>query len=825
MKEKFSKRIQNIIKKAKQEAIRMGHSYVGSEHLLLGLFSQTSGVSKNIFDIYDLNLNELIKMTEDMIKTSSGTMTLGHLPLTRRAERIIRNAYREASKNGFEIADDQHLLLAFLKESDGLAYEILDSISLVFEDVNELINSDKVDLKQKLTSRNVNNETKKETPTLDHFSRDLTQLSKDGRLDPVIGRENEVNRVVQILSRRKKNNPILIGEPGVGKTAIIEGLAQRIVNKTVPKSLYTKRIVSLDLALIISGTKYRGQFEERLKNILDEIKNNGNIIIFIDEIHTIVGAGSSSGSLDASNMIKPSLARAEIHCIGATTLNEFRNYIESDGALERRFQKVLVIEPSKSESLKILNGLKSKYENYHRVKYTSEALKACITLSERYISERFLPDKAIDIMDEAGARAHLTDFKIPKLITKIEKEICELKIEKETKVQKQLFEEAAVIRDKEKKVNIKLDNENRKWELKELKNIVEINFENIADIVSSMTEIPLSKIKKTESNQLLNLDKKLKKYIIGQEKAIDVLVKAVKRSRTGISNPERPGGVFLFLGPTGVGKTELAKVFARNVYLKKDSIIKIDMSEFKQEFTSSRLLGSPPGYIGYEKGGDLTEKVRRNPYSVILFDEIEKAHPSIFNIFLQIFDEGILTDSLGRKINFRNSIIIMTSNMGTKKFTTKGYGFDGNQSSKSFLKMEKQILKEVEKIFSTELINRIDESVIFNSLTKSNVYKIIDLQMVNILKILEERGYTIKIDRSAKNLLANEGYNPKYGVRQLRRKIQTLIENPISDMLLKGEASLNSQIILSSKDKKLLYKVHKTIDPKIVKEKNKNLPN
>tara|TARA_B100001250_G_scaffold396475_1_gene402500 strand:- start:467 stop:2935 length:2469 start_codon:yes stop_codon:yes gene_type:complete len=822
MKEKFSKRIQNIIKKAKEEAIRMGHSYVGSEHLLLGLFSQKSGMSKKIFDIYDLDLNQIIKMTEDMINTSSGTMTLGHLPLTRRAERIIRNAYREASKNGVDIADDHHLLLAFLKESDGLVYEILDSISLVFEDVNELINSDKTDLKEKLFSRKVSNDTEKETPTVDHFSRDITQLSKDDKLDPVIGRENEINRVIQILSRRKKNNPILIGEPGVGKTAIIEGLAQRISNKTVPRSLYKKRILSLDLALIISGTKYRGQFEERLKNILDEIKNNGNIIIFIDEIHTIVGAGSSSGSLDASNMIKPSLARAEIHCIGATTLDEYRNYIENDGALERRFQKVLVNEPSKNETFKILNGLKRKYENYHRVKYTPEALKACVSLSERYLSDRYLPDKAIDIMDEAGARAHLINFKIPRLITKIEKEISELKKEKETKVLKQLFEEAAIIRDKEKKVNIKLDNENKKWESKELKNIVEINFENIADIVSLMTEIPLTKIKKTESNQLLNLDRKLKKYIIGQGKAIDILVKAVKRSRTGINNPERPVGVFLFLGPTGVGKTELAKVFARNVYLKKDSIIKIDMSEFKQEFTSSRLLGSPPGYIGYEKGGDLTEKVRRNPYSVILFDEIEKAHPNIFNIFLQIFDEGILTDSLGRKINFRNSIIIMTSNMGTKKFISKGYGFGGNKGSKSFLEMKKQIMKEVEKIFSPELINRIDESVIFNSLTKPNVYKIIDLQMIKTIEILKKKKITIKLDRSAKNLLANEGYNPKYGVRHLRRKFQTLIENPISDMLLRDELSSNSLIIFSSKENKISYKI---INSKIVKEKNKDLPN
>ncbi len=818
MKEKFSKRIQYIIKKAKEEAIRMGHSYVGSEHLLLGLLNQRSGIAKKIFDIYDLDLNQIIKMTEDMINTSTGTMTLGHLPLTRRAERIIRNAYHEASKNGIDVADDQHLLLAFLKESDGLAYEILDSFSLVFEDVNELINSDKIILNDKDITRKLNNNPKSETPTLDHFSKDITQLSKNNNLDPLIGRENEIERVIQILSRRKKNNPILIGEPGVGKTAIIEGLAQRVIKKTVPRNLYYKRIVSLDMGLIVSGTKYRGQFEERLKNILNEIKENGNIIIFIDEIHTIVGAGSSSGSLDASNMIKPSLARAEIHCIGATTLDEYRSNIESDGALERRFQKIQVSEPSKNESLKILNGLKKKYEEYHRVEYTPEALKACVYLSERYISERYLPDKAIDIMDEAGARAHLTNFKIPSIITRIEKQISSLKKDKEKKVLKQLFEEAAIIRDKEKKVNIRLEKENKRWELKELKNIVKIDFDNIADIVSLMTGIPVSKINKTESIQLLNLSKNLRKYIVGQERAIETLVKAVKRSRTGIGNPEKPVGVFLFLGPTGVGKTELAKVFAKRFYYRKDSIIKIDMSEFKQEFTASKLIGSPPGYVGYEKGGNLTEKVRRNPYSIILFDEIEKAHQSIFNIFLQIFDEGVLTDSSGRKINFKNSIIIMTSNMGTKEFIRKGYGFNRQKESKSFIEMKNGIMKEVEQVFSPELINRIDECVIFNSLTKSDVYKIIELQMINIVNILKKDNVQIKLERNVKNLLASEGYNPKYGVRNLRRKIQDLIENPLSDMLLKNELNEGSIITFSLKEKEIICKITDTIKPEKTKK-------
>ena len=647
MREKFSKRIQTIIKKSREEAVRMGHSYVGSEHLLLGLLSEKSGFSNKIFDFYNINLDHTIKMIEDLINTSKSTVTLGHLPLTRRAERIIKNAYHEASSKGFSTADDEHLLLAFLREPDGIAHDILDSFSFSYESINEMITSDTINFKEKSFSKNT--ESKSKTPTLDHFSRDLTYLSLKGDLDPVIGRESEIERVIQILSRRKKSNPILIGEPGVGKTAIVEGLATKIIKRSVPRNLYDKRILSLDLALVVSGTKYRGQFEERIKSILEEVRKNKNVITFIDEIHTIIGTGSSSGSMDASNMIKPALARGEIFCIGATTIDEYKNSIEHDGALERRFQKLLVDEPTIDQSVSILNGLKSKYEKFHRVKYSDNAIKACVELSERYISDRNLPDKAIDILDEVGARVQLSNQKVPKIISDIEKSIFRLKKEKEQKVREQLFEQAAIIRDKEKKMKAKLDLQNRKWEEKEQKKVKNIGADDIAHTISIITEIPISKLMKSQKNKLLKLNNRLKKEIVGQDEAINALVKSVQLERLGFNNPNQPVGIFLFLGPTGVGKTELAKVFAKHVYIKKDSFIKVDMSEFSEQFTISRLIGSPPGYIGYDKGGELTEKIRRNPHSLILLDEIEKAHPSLFNIFLQVFDEGIITDSSGKK--------------------------------------------------------------------------------------------------------------------------------------------------------------------------------
>jgi ATP-dependent Clp protease ATP-binding subunit ClpC len=785
MKENFSKRVQLIIKRSKEEAIRLGHSYVGSEHLLLGVLKEDSGLAKKIIDIFDIDSNEMITMLEDLIKSSGGTMTLGHLPLTRRAERILRNAFSEASARGDSIADDEHLLLALLLETEGMANDILKAFSLDYDTVNDLIESDEDNDSLTNMESSVDISGKSKTPTLDHFSRDITQLAKKGKLDPVIGRESEIERVAQILTRRKKNNPVLIGEPGVGKTAIIEGLAQRIIRKTVPRILHNQRILSLDLASIVAGTKYRGQFEERLKSVMVELEMSDDIIIFIDELHMLVGAGGASGSLDASNMFKPSLARGDIHCIGATTMDEYRKFIEKDGALDRRFQKIIVNPPSIEESIDILNGLKEKYEEHHKVKYTNNAIIECVDLSERYISDKFLPDKAIDIMDEAGARAHMYNLEVPKSILKIELDVQSIREQKENKVSAQLFEDAAELRDKERKLLIKLSKAQKKWQEKEGKNQVMIDSETIADVVSLMTGIPLSKVAESESQRLLYLNKELSNYIVGQNEAIESLVNAIRRSRTGLKNPNRPIGVFLFLGPTGVGKTELAKCLARYLFPHTHSLIKVDMSEYTERFSLTRLIGAPPGYVGYEEGGELTEKVRRNPYSVVLFDEIEKGHPDLFNVLLQVFDEGVLTDGLGRKVDFRNSIVIMTSNMGTRDLKNNGFGFGSKIDDEEYLKMKERVLGHVKDLFSPELVNRIDDSIVFHQLSESNVYDIIDLQVSDLIKNLSKLGLKLRLNKSAKKYIASKGYNPKYGVRLLRREIQKSLEDPISEMLLK----------------------------------------
>ena len=819
MKENFSKSVQLIIKQSKEEATRLGHSYIGSEHLLLGIIKYDSGLTKKILDIFDINPNEMVLLVEDMIKSSGSTMTLGHLPLTRRAERILKNAYNEASLRGVSKADDEHLLLAMLKETDGVTYEILKSFSLDFDTVSDLIENEDgavtgVGIDHKQTKKSV-------TPTLDHFSRDITHLALKGALDPVIGREFEIERVAQILARRKKNNPVLIGDPGVGKTAIIEGLAQRIVHKTLPRILHNKRILSLDLSAIVAGTKYRGQFEERLKSIMVELEMNKNIIIFIDEIHTLVGAGGSSGSLDASNMFKPSLARGDIHCIGATTFDEYRKNIEKDGALDRRLQKVMIKEPSVKESIAILKGLKEKYEDYHKIKYTCGAIESCVYLSDRYITDKRLPDKAIDIMDEAGARAHMYNLEVPQSVLDLEIKLQNTKEEKELKVSEQLFEEAAALRDKEKKLQKQLIKNQQDWEEKDDKIITEINSDNIADVVSVITGVPLSKIAESESNRLLNLNEEISKKIIGQNRAIETVAHAIRRSRTGLKDPNRPIGVFLFLGPTGVGKTELAKCLAKYLYPNnKDALVKVDMSEFTERFSLSRLIGAPPGYIGYEEGGELTEKIRRNPYSLVLLDEIEKGHPDLFNILLQVFDEGELTDGLGRKIDFKNTIIIMTSNMGTKQFENSNFGFDSQKNHFDYQKMENKILGSVRKIFLPELINRIDESIVFNPLTELNVYDIIDLQIIDLINNLKKIGVKLRLYKSTKVYLATKGYNPKYGARFLRRTIQNDLENPISEMLLKYNISQGSKISVKVVKNKLAfdYQISKNIKPNISKK-------
>ncbi len=786
MKENFSKSIHKIIKKSKEEAIRLGHSYVGSEHLLLGLLKSESSFTKNILELYDIAFDEIVNMIEDMIKSSGGTMTLGHLPLTRRAERILRNAFTEASSRGKPIADDEHLFLSVLRETEGIAHDILKSFSLDYDTISDLSDSDNSDIEIEHSISKDHN-SKNKTTTLDHFSRDITKLAKKGKLDPVIGRESEIERVAQILTRRKKNNPVLIGEPGVGKTAIIEGLAQRIIRKTVPRILHNQRILSLDIAAIVAGTKYRGQFEERLKSIMIELESNTNVIVFIDEVHTLVGAGGASGSLDASNMFKPALARGDIHCIGATTLDEYRKYIEQDGALDRRFQKITIDSPSIKESLDILNGLKEKYEEHHKVVYTDNAIKLCVELSERYITDKYLPDKAIDVMDEAGARAHLYNMDVPKNIINIENKLQIIRDEKEDRVLGQLFEEAALLRDQERELLGKLEHAQKKWQDDDKNSSVKIKSEHIADVVSIMTGIPISSIAESESDRLLNLTQELSDYIIGQDEAISSLARAIRRSRTGLKNPNRPIGVFLFLGPTGVGKTELAKVLSNTLFPHKKALVKVDMSEFTERFSLSRLIGAPPGYVGYEQGGELTEKIRRNPYSVILLDEVEKAHQDLFNILLQVFDEGVLTDGLGRKVDFRNTIIIMTSNMGTRELKNSKLGFSRSNNEQNFLEMKGKIMEKVQEIFSPELMNRIDESLIFRSLSEKNVYDIIDLQVNDLKQNMDKLGIQIRLQSSAKKLLAQKGYDAQYGVRLLRREIQKSLEDPIAEMLLKKE--------------------------------------
>ena len=812
MKENFSKRVQLIMKHAKEEAVRLGHSYVGSEHLLLGLIRLEAGLGVKILDIYDIDLADLRAMIEDMIKSSGGTMTLGHLPLTRRAERILRNAYNEAAALGASVADDEHLLLAMLKETEGIAFEVLNSYNLDYDGVLELLHDDASDDNDEDDDESLpiikkEKSTKKsKTPALDHFSRDITSLARKGKLDPVIGRMGEIERVAQILTRRKKNNPVLIGEPGVGKTAIIEGLAIRINEKSVPRLLHNKRILSLDLASIVAGTKYRGQFEERMKTIMVELENTDNLILFIDELHTLVGAGGASGSLDASNMFKPALARGDIHCIGATTLDEFRKHIEKDGALERRFQKIMVNPPSQDETIEILNGLKEAYEGHHNVRYDKSAIDACVYLSDRYITDKYLPDKAIDIMDEAGSRAHLHNVSVPQEILEMEKEIDEVRTRKEEVVVAQKFEKAAKYRDTEQKLITKLSKAQQEWEEHEHSKPELISEDTIADVVALVSGIPVNKVAESETNKLLKMEDTLKKNIIGQEQAINSIAKSIQRARAGLKNPNRPIGVFLFLGPTGVGKTELAKVLANYLFSNTGSLIKIDMSEFGERFSVSRLIGAPPGYVGYEEGGELTEKVRRNPYSVILFDEMEKAHPDVFNLLLQLYDEGVLTDSLSRKVDFKNTIIIMTSNLGTKEILKgSSLGFVKQSTEKSYETMRDKLLEKVKTTFSPEFLNRLDETIVFHTLAEEHVLNIIDLQLEDLRSNLKRKGMKVKLMKSAVKLLLKKGYNPEYGARHLRRQIQNSLEDPIAEMLLEDKFVKGDTIKVNAKKGDFFY--------------------
>ena len=814
MKENFSKRVQNVLKSAKEEALRLGHSYVGSEHLLLGIIREGSGPAYDILSSLAEDMEELQSEIEDMVRSSGGTMTLGHLPLTRRAERILRTTFTEAKSFNQEVGDDIDLLLAIAKETEGVASEVLMRFGIDYESIKQRV----IAFRQagSVSRKSSQRAKKSSTPTLDHFSRDITELATEAALDPVIGRENEIERVAQILSRRKKNNPVLIGEPGVGKTAIAEGLAARIVARKVPRVLYNKRLVALDLGGLVAGTKYRGQFEERLKGLMHELENAKEVILFIDELHTIVGAGSASGSLDAANMFKPALSRGDIQVIGATTLDEYRRYVEKDGALERRFQKVMVSPPTVDDCLNILEGLKERYEHHHHVRYSNEAIKVCVELSNRYITDKYMPDKAIDVMDEAGARVHINNIVVPPELVEMEQKVEQVRRQKEEVVSQQDFEQAAKFRDEERSYLEKIEHLQHQWEEDDSQDWPEVTEEDVADTVAMMTGIPVNKVAESEMEKLLHLKDVLREYIIGQDEAIKTLSRAIQRARTGLKDPRHPIGSFMFLGPTGVGKTELARVLAKHLFNHDDAIVKFDMSEYMERFNVSRLVGAPPGYVGYEEGGELTERVRRNPFAVVLFDEIEKAHPDVFNVLLQILDEGRLTDGLGRKVDFRNTIIIMTSNLGARGMETGGYGFSTSDEL-SDSKFQADLLAEVKRLFNPEFLNRLDEMVVFNSLKKEHLFKIVDLQLGDLKNNLMSKEVTYSITKAAKERIIEEGYNRAFGARPMRRIIQEKIENVIAEKFLKREFNEGGHIHISAKGKNLVFtqKTSRAKDPDI----------
>ncbi len=796
MKNNFSSRVQMVIQFSREEALRLGHDYIGTEHLLLGLIREGEGIAVEILRNLGNDLDEIKRAVEDTVKTTGETMTIGNIPFTKRAEKILKMAYVEAEKYKSDIIGTEHLLLALVKEKDGVAAQVLLNFDITYEAVREELEN----ILRGTPSTKESTQQRSKTPALDHFGRDLTELARKGELDPVIGRDKEIERVAQILSRRKKNNPVLIGEPGVGKTAIAEGLALRIVERKVPRVLFNKRVVTLDLGAIVAGTKYRGQFEERMKAIMNELYRAKDVILFIDELHTIVGAGGASGSLDASNMFKPALSRGELQCIGATTLDEYRQYIEKDGALERRFQKIMVDPPSPEEAVQILYGLKDRYETHHRVRYTDDAIEAAVKLSERYITDRYLPDKAIDVLDEAGARVHLANIVVPKEITDLEEEIKRVRKEKDQVIKNQEFERAAVLRDQEKRLNRKLEAAKRRWREQEEQIVATVTEEDIADVVAMMTGIPVNKVAQSESEKILKMEEELKKRIIGQDEVIHLLSKAIRRTRAGLKDPNRPIGSFIFLGPTGVGKTQLAKELARYLFEREDALIRLDMSEYMEKFSVSRLTGAPPGYVGYEEGGQLTEKVRRHPYSVVLFDEIEKAHPDVFNILLQILDDGQLTDGLGRRVDFKNTILIMTSNVGARDIKKSGgFGFASEAGKIDYQKMHDKIMEEVKRLFNPEFINRVDEIVVFRPLSKEHIEQIIDILVEDMLQKVSDRQIEIQLTKGAKSYIADLGYDETYGARPLKRVIQKHIEDPIAEEILKGKFGDGSVIQVKRK--------------------------
>ena len=820
----FSNRVNDVIRLSREEALRLGHDYIGTEHLLLGIIREGEGIAVKILRNLGGDLFRIKKAIEETVRSTGGTPTIGNIPLTKQAERVLKITGLEATMYKSDIIGTEHLLLALLRDDDNIASQILAQFTITYDSVKQELSqihsgkstsqSTSTSTGQPKSSRERHERVK--TPVLDNFGRDLTKLANDDKLDPVIGREKEIERVAQILSRRKKNNPVLIGEPGVGKTAIAEGLALRIVQKKVSRVLHDKRIVTLDLAALVAGTKYRGQFEERMKAVMTELEKAKDVILFIDELHTIVGAGGASGSLDASNMFKPALSRGDIQCIGATTLDEYRQFIEKDGALDRRFQKVMVEPPSIEETLQILMNVKNKYEEHHNVRYTEEAVKACVFLSDRYITDRFLPDKALDVLDEVGSRVRLSSIVVPQNIMDLEKRIDEVKLEKNQVVRSQNFEEAARLRDMEKRLQNELEFAKEEWENSSEQNIVDVVEDNVAEVVGMMTGIPVKKIAEEESLKLMKMADKLKEEVIGQEEAILHLTKAIRRSRAGLKDPNRPIGSFVFLGPTGVGKTELVKSLARYLFSSEDSLIRIDMSEYMEKFSVSRLVGAPPGYVGYEEGGQLTEKVRRKPYSVILLDEIEKAHPDVFNILLQVLDDGVLTDSLGRKVDFKNTIIIMTSNLGVRDIKAGGImGFTDSKEADKYDEMKATLETAMKRVFNPEFLNRLDDTIVFRQLTRDDIFRIIDIQLNKLFKRIISMNITINVTEDAKHYLAEKGYDDKFGARPLRRAIQKYIEDEVSELILLGELPVGSvlNIELESGSKILSYRVDGKITP------------
>ncbi|WP_111682864.1 ATP-dependent Clp protease ATP-binding subunit [Winogradskyella tangerina] len=842
MDDNFSPRVKDVIAYSKEEALRLGHDFIGTEHLMLGLLRDGNGKAIDILSSLDVDLNHLRRKVEILSPANPNITTTSNekknLHLTRQAERALKTTFLEAKLFQSTSINTAHLLLCILRNENDPTTKLLNKLKVDYDNVKEEfksmitseedyldepkaesfsdddINEEEDDAKQNPFGGGQSSKSNKKskTPVLDNFGRDLTVLAEEGKLDPVVGREKEIQRVSQILSRRKKNNPLLIGEPGVGKSAIAEGLALRIVKRKVSRTLFNKRVVTLDLASLVAGTKYRGQFEERMKAVMNELEKNDDIILFIDEIHTIVGAGGATGSLDASNMFKPALARGEIQCIGATTLDEYRQYIEKDGALERRFQKVIVEPTTVEETIEILNNIKGKYEEHHNVDYTDEAIEACVKLTNRYMTERFLPDKAIDALDEAGSRVHITNIDVPKQILELEKRLEEVKETKNSVVKKQKYEEAAKLRDDEKRLEKELASAQEKWEEETKQHREVVTEDNVADVISMMTGIPVNKIAQTELNKLAQLPELIKGRVIGQDTAVAKVVKAIQRNRAGLKDPNKPIGSFIFLGQTGVGKTQLAKVLAHELFDSNEALVRIDMSEYMEKFAVSRLIGAPPGYVGYEEGGQLTEKIRRKPYAVVLLDEIEKAHPDVFNMLLQVLDDGYLTDSLGRKIDFRNTIIIMTSNIGARKLKDFGTGVGFGTAAKEAQETDyaKAVIENaLKKAFAPEFLNRIDDVIVFNSLEKEDIDKIIDIELVKLISRIKELGYNLQLTDKAKDYIAEKGFDKQYGARPLNRAIQKYVEDALAEEIINAKIQEGDTITmdLDTKNDALKIKV------------------